>query len=67
MPATYETLQSLRFPLLLGALAGALIGALASQPLRAAAPEVEVASPSCSMLCPSTTWLRAPIRHRTTG
>lgn len=63
-----ELVQSLRLPLVLGAVVGALFGVVTSQPLRAS-PQV-VASPaqqSCAILCPSLTWLRAPVRYRSGG
>ena len=60
--------QSLRFPLLLGAIAGAIFGVLSSQPLSASATLAEAAAPqSCRILCESLVWLRAPVRHRTAG
>jgi hypothetical protein len=60
--------RSLRIPLLLGAIAGAVFGVLTSQPLRASAPIVDVsATQSCRILCESVTWLRTPVRYRTLG
>ena len=58
---------SLRFPLLLGAIAGAIFGVLTSQPLRASAPADVTATQSCRILCESVTWLRTPVRYRTSG
>jgi hypothetical protein len=59
---------SLRLPLLLGAIAGAIFGVLTSQPLRASAPIADAAATqSCRILCESATWLRAPVRYRTSG
>jgi hypothetical protein len=64
MPTKVE-MQSLRGPLLVGAIIGAVLGVLASQPLRASAPAADVAATqTCRILCESVTWLRAPVRYR---
>ena len=59
-------MQSLRFPLAVGAIIGAIFGVLSSQPLRASAPDTQAdATQSCRILCESVTWLRVPVRYRT--
>lgn len=64
MPTKVD-MQSLRIPLLVGAIVGAVLGVLSSQPLRASAPVADVAATqACRMLCESVTWLRAPVRYR---
>jgi len=60
--------QSLRFPLLVGAVVGVIVGVLSSRPLSASAPVAEAAATqSCRILCESMTWLRAPVRYRASG